>query len=82
MDGNGRWPNGVICRAAGHRACVAEHRRVLEDCASTASRPSPSTPFHRELGSPAEEVAVLLGLLGQGCNTDVVLHDKGVRIRT
>lgn len=84
MDGNGRWAQARGWpRLAGHKAGTENIRRVLRAATDFGIRVLTVYAFSTEnWGRPAEEVAGLMDLLGQGIRRETKeLNAQGVCIR-
>lgn len=84
MDGNGRWARARgLPRLAGHKAGTENIRRVLRAATDFGIKVLTVYAFSTEnWGRPAEEVAGLMDLLGQGIRRETKdLNAQGVRIR-
>ena len=83
MDGNGRWARERgLPRLAGHKAGTENIRRVLRAATDFGIQALTVYAFSTEnWGRPAEEVAGLMNLLGQGIRREIKeLNAEGVRI--
>ena len=83
MDGNGRWAQQRgLPRLAGHRAGVANIRRVVEVCAKLGVKYLTLYAFSTEnWRRPRVEVTGLMRLLSQAVERETdVLHRAGVRL--
>lgn len=84
MDGNGRWARARgLPRLAGHKAGTENIRRVLRAATDFGIKVLTVYAFSTEnWGRPADEVAGLMDLLGQGIRRETkALHAEGVCIR-
>ena len=84
MDGNGRWAKARgLPRAAGHKRGVEAVRQAVRDAVDLGIGYLTLFGFSSENWSrPAEEVAMLMGLLKRYIRNDLAdLHRNDVRVR-